>query len=241
VAQSIVTSYLAGVQTAPTVLSPTSADITDTSATLGGNVTNSGTDPISGRGIVFSPTTVNSSPQLGGAGVTDVTATGTTGVFTVSANNLNPGKAYTFAAYATSVAGTSYSGYGNFITQTGIEAWRQTWYGTSANSGNAANDADPYSTGIPNLAVYSFFGPNQNPATAKVSELPQPQWNSEALFFDFNEPSNVNGITYGGQSNATLLDEWQSVPDTGSGTRHVFSVPASGIPQMFLRLKVTTP
>ena len=61
------------------------------------------------------------------------------------------------------------------------------------------------------------------------------------LFYDFTEPANVSGITYGARSNTTLMDSWQSVVDTGSGTRHIFSVPVSGNPQMFMQLKVTTP
>ena len=241
VAQSIVTSYLAGVQTAPTVTTPTAVSITGTTATLGGNVTSAGTDPVSARGVVFSPTATNSSPQIGGTGAVSVLGTGTTGVFTVNASSLSAGTAYTFAAYATSIAGTSYSAFGNFTTQTGIESWRQTWYGTSSNTGNAADNADPYKTGIQNLAVYAFFGPTQNPATARVGDLPQVQLGTNSLFFDFTEPSNLNGITYGAQSNSTLLAAWQSVIDTGTGTRHIFSVQASGNPQMFMRLKVTRP
>ncbi len=339
VSQSTITSYSAGVQTAPTVTTPTAASITGTSATLGGNVTSAGTDPVSARGVVFSPTATNGSPQIGGTGVTAVTGTGSIGIFTINASSLSAGTAYTFAAYATSIAGTSYSTFGNFTTlsnnaglsnfmlntaaltpsfstgtnsytatvsnavsiitvtptaaqanatikvntvtvtsggatgsialatgpntistvvtaqdgtttntytatltrQTGIESWRQTWYGTSTNTGSAADNADPYNTGIQNLTAYAFCGPNQNPATARAGDLPQVQLSTDSYFFDFTEPSNVSGITYGAQSNTTLLAAWQSVIDTGSGTRHIFSVPVSGNPQMFMRLKVTTP
>lgn len=241
VAQSAITSYSTGTPLAPTVATPTATSITGTSATLGGDVTSAGTNTISARGVVYAPTTTNSTPQLGGNGVTTVPGTGTTGVFTVNASGLSASTAYTFAAYATSTAGTTYSALGNFTTLTGIESWRQTWYNSPDNSGNAADDADPYGTGVQNLAVYAFFGPGQNPATARASDLPQAQLSADSIFFDFAEPANVSGIMYGAQSNATLQDPWQSVIDTGSGTRHIFSVPVADNPQIFMRLKVTSP
>ena len=241
VVQSTVTSYSAGIPVAPTVTAPTAAGITSSTVTLGGNVTSAGTHPISTRGVVFAATATNGTPQLGGTAVSTMPDSGTTGVFTVNATGLSAGTAYTFAAYATSAAGTAYSAFGNFTTLTGIESWRQTWYGSPGNTGNAANDADPYRTGLKNLTVYAFFGPGQNPATAKAADLPQPQLSDDHFSFDFTEPANVNGITYGAQWNSTLQGEWQSVVDTGSGSRHIFSVPTSGYLWMFLRLKVTSP
>lgn len=142
---------------------------------------------------------------------------------------------------AATVAQSTITSYSAGTPLTGIESWRQTWYNTPNNSGNAADDADPYGTGIRNLEVYAFFGPSQNPATAKAVQLPQARLNMDRLFYDFTEPANVSGIVYGAQSNATLLDPWQPVIDTGSGTRHIFSIPFSGDPRMFLRLKVTSP
>jgi YHYH protein len=142
---------------------------------------------------------------------------------------------------AATVAQSTVTSYLAGTPLTGIQNWRQTWYNSPDNSGNAADHADPYQTGVNNLAVYAFFGPGQNPATAKVSDLPQAQLSADRFIFDFTEPPNVSGIIYAAQSNATLLDPWQSVADTGSGTRHIFSVPMAGNPRMFLRLKVTSP
>ncbi len=95
--------------TAPTITSPTSTSITSTGATLGGNVTSDGTATITERGVVYAKTSDNANPQIGGAGVTKVTATGTTGVFTVNVTNLAPGVGYSFVAYATNAAGTTYT------------------------------------------------------------------------------------------------------------------------------------
>jgi hypothetical protein len=47
------------------------------------------------------------------------------------------------------------------LTGTGltrIEAWRQQYFGTSANSGNAADLADPNANGLPNLLEYALDG-----------------------------------------------------------------------------------
>jgi hypothetical protein len=38
----------------------------------------------------------------------------------------------------------------------GIAAWRMEYFGSSANSGNAANDANPMGDGIPNLVKYAL-------------------------------------------------------------------------------------
>jgi hypothetical protein len=56
-------------------------------------------------------------------------------------------------------------------TVTAIETWRQTWYGTTAITGD---NADPYKTGVPNFLVSPFFGPTQDPALAKINLLPKP-------------------------------------------------------------------
>lgn len=95
---------------APTITTPTKTSITGTTATLGGNITSAGTQSITERGIVYSPTSVDSDPRLGEAGVIKVVDPGgtTTGTFTVSATGLQPNTAYSFNAYATNSVGTGY-------------------------------------------------------------------------------------------------------------------------------------
>jgi hypothetical protein len=99
-----------------TVTTPTSVSSAATSATLGGNVTSAGGATITARGIVYSQTATNNSPQIGGTGVTNVVGSGTTGVFTVTASGLTATTPYTYAAYATTSAGTTYSSTGTFTT-----------------------------------------------------------------------------------------------------------------------------
>ncbi len=125
--------------------------------------------------------------------------------------------------------------------ESAVESWRQTWYGSSSATSIAADDADPFHTGIPNLLVLAFFGPSQDPATARISMLPQPLVSGGTMFFSFTQPAGVSGITYGAEWSTTMKSgEWFPVTDTGSGNQHVFSIPMSGT-GMFMRLKVTSP
>ena len=121
-----------------------------------------------------------------------------------------------------------------------LESWRQTKFGnTATNTGSAADAADPYHTGVPNLLVYAFFGPAQDPATVRSSQLPQATASGNFLSYEFTQPSGVSGLTYGAEWSATLGNDWQPVTDTGIAPVHTFRVPLDG-PKKFLRLRVTT-
>jgi len=52
---------------------------------------------------------------------------------------------------------------------TPIQSWRQTNFGTSANAGNAADNADPDKDGVPNLVEY---GLGMNPNVSNQTGLP---------------------------------------------------------------------
>ena len=105
--QTINVTQAAG--TPPVVTTPTISGIANTSAVLGGNVTSDGGPTITERGVLYALTSINAKPQLGGTGVTKLTASGTTGVFTVNASGLTQGSVYSFVAYATNASGTTYS------------------------------------------------------------------------------------------------------------------------------------
>ncbi len=100
----------------PVVTTPTSTSVTSTSATLGGNVTSDAGSAITERGVVYALTSANADPQIGGTGVTKVTATGTTGVFTAAVSGLSASSAYSFKAYATNANGTGYTSVDAFTT-----------------------------------------------------------------------------------------------------------------------------
>lgn len=115
---------LAGSVSAPTITSPTVNAVTTNSALLGGNVTSNGGMAILERGVVFSQTSVNSNPLVGGAGVTKLSTSGGLGVFSVVGSSLTISTAYTFKAYVTNHIGTTYtspaSSFNTSATLTGL-------------------------------------------------------------------------------------------------------------------------
>jgi len=224
----------------PTVSTPTNIDIAGTTATLGGNVTSDGGDTVTERGVVYSVTATNGNPTIGGTGVTKVATSGTTGVFAVPVSGLTPGTAYTFAAYATNSLGTAYSSNGAFdTTLTALQSWRLQWYGTPDNAGEAADGQDPYHTGVPNLLVLAFFGPNQDPALVQASQMPAAELSGGNLTCSFTEPAGGTGLTYGAEWSATLEPgSWLPIPDTGSDGTHLFSISIGSNAKIFMRLTV---
>ena len=89
------------------------------SAILGGDVTNTGGSPVTGNGVVISETSLNANPIIGGTSVTTISNagfSGGTGVFSVPSTGLTPNKQYSYAAYASSIQGTSYGTVGTFYT-----------------------------------------------------------------------------------------------------------------------------
>jgi hypothetical protein len=69
-------------------VTPNCEGATMNSATLGGDIFSDGDDTLTARGVVFSLTSVNADPQIGGTGVIKVVARGAaTGVLT---GDINP-------------------------------------------------------------------------------------------------------------------------------------------------------
>lgn len=120
---------------------------------------------------------------------------------------------------------------------TALESWRQTHFGTTANTGNAADTADPDRDGIQNLAEFAFgLHPNQNSAGL----LPQPQLSGGNLSVTFTKPAGVTGIGYDAEMSTTLLPgSWTPATNTGVFPAFQFSVPVGSAPRMFMRLKLT--
>ena len=125
---------------------------------------------------------------------------------------------------------------------TALESWRFTYFGTVSNTGMAANAADPYHTGVQNLAVFAVLGPNQDPAKVATTLLPQAQITGGNYAISFTQPAGVSGVAYGAEWRADLsAGNWQAVTDIVSGTTHTFSVPIGVNAQIFMRLTVSSP
>ena len=155
---------------------------------------------------------------------------------------LQPGTTYHYQIIATNSGGTTSGGDHTFTTLTAVQSWRQKWFGSTANSGTSADLADPYLTGVPNLAVLAFFGPNQDPALAQKTQMPQPKVMGTNYGYSFTQPAGVSGVTYSAEWSSTLqVGDWHPITESGTGLQHIFSVPSATNPRLFLRLKVTSP
>ena len=121
--------------TAPTASTTAASDITATTATLNGNITSDGGAEITERGFVYA--TSNTDLIIGTTGVTDVTVSGTTGVFTENITGLTAGTKYYYRAYATNSLGTTYGEVQSFTTTTeaalSIEDFEQSAVAISPN------------------------------------------------------------------------------------------------------------
>lgn len=123
------------------------------------------------------------------------------------------------------------------------QIWRHTHFGTAADFGAAADTADPDYDGLPNLLEFAF---GMDPVSSASNQLPQPVHNiaAQTFTYTFTEPAGVvgTGLIYTAKA-STGLDAggWTMVPDTGSGTMHIFTVSTSGLARMFIQLQVTAP
>jgi hypothetical protein len=102
-------SFTTTANTAPILTTTAITAITPTTASSGGNITESGGATVTARGVCWSTT---QNPTIAGSHTTDGTGTG---IFTSALTNLNPTTTYYVRAYATNSVGTSY---GNELTFT---------------------------------------------------------------------------------------------------------------------------
>ena len=103
---------------APTVGSPSRSATTAVGATLGGTVSSTGGQTVTEWGVVFSATSANTDPTVGGTGCTNVTASGTPGesAFTAAVTGLKANTEYKWKAYAVNSVGTGYTAVQTFTT-----------------------------------------------------------------------------------------------------------------------------
>jgi hypothetical protein len=123
-----------------------------------------------------------------------------------------------------------------------IQLWRQQWFGTTNNSGNAADNYVASSDGMPNLLKYALgldpLVSATNPITGDIA----------SGFLRLTVPRNTNAtdITYLIESVGDLMAAWNTnavVIDTNTPARlsghDTNAVPATS--RRFMRLHVTDP
>lgn len=114
--------------------SPSVTNITDSSATIGATIGNSGFSTITGRGIVWS-TTAN--PLKNGTGVKDSAIAGTIGTFALAFNGLPAGTRIYFKGYVSDSSKTYYSSEVSFFTLSKEPAAYPTTFTATASSKNS--------------------------------------------------------------------------------------------------------
>ena len=133
------------------------ASINSTAVTANANVTGDGGQTVTARGFVYSVTSVNSAPQIGGTGVsTTVDGAPATGSMTASITGLTAATNYTIRAYATNTIGTSYTGGASFTTLA-TPPTLATSYSQPFNAYNGTNPAGwtALSDFVPPLQAYA--------------------------------------------------------------------------------------
>jgi len=124
--------------------------------------------------------------------------------------------------------------------------WRQAFYGTTNNSGNAADTADPYGSGFNNLQNYTFGNDPTIPATNPILKSSISNGIFTVTFTAKSAGTNPGyvGLTrhYALESESSLTgSNWSSIAGysdiTASNQNISFSTNTSTLPRWFVRLR----
>ncbi|HEX2748174.1 MAG TPA: choice-of-anchor D domain-containing protein [Verrucomicrobiales bacterium] len=117
------------------------------------------------------------------------------------------------------------------------ERWRVQYFNSSANAGDAADDADPDHDGLTNFAEFAF---GLSPVDGRSVQLPAFQRSGPYLTASFTAPPGLDSLLmYSAEWSPSLLPgTWTAIPDTGTGGAHLFLTGAAG-ERVFVRYRVT--
>ena len=181
------------------------------------------------------------------AGPSPITGSTDTAV-TATLSGLSPGTTYHFRITGTSSAGIASSNDSTFTTTpTAQQSWRQTWFGTTANTGSTADSADYDHDGVPNLIEWAC---HLNPTTS--SALPITTHNVGAnVEFTYTrsvEAKNAGAIFTVEWSNTLTGNDWshsgvteQILSDDGTTQQVKALIPINAATRKFVHLSVTAP
>ncbi|MBL9183247.1 MAG: autotransporter-associated beta strand repeat-containing protein [Verrucomicrobiaceae bacterium] len=128
---------------------------------------------------------------------------------------------------------------------TPIESWRNSHFGSAANTGNAADNADFDGDGLANLLEY---GLGTNPTT-RTTHTPPLQRAANEFTLDFTTSDTATDVTVAVESNTDLSPTWSSAGITyenlgssGGQTTWRAHIPSPGTEtKRFARIKVVRP
>ena len=126
---------------------------------------------------------------------------------------------------------------------TALQNWRALQFGTVANTGTAADTADPDGDGVSNLLEYAL---GTSPTSAASVSVPTAQVSGSRLQISFQRA--LSDVTYHVEASSDLSPGSWSVIATNPGTvgqkvtvTDTVDLPAAPPPRRFLRLRVTAP
>jgi hypothetical protein len=215
-----------------------------------GTATNVGTNSATVNGLVNPNGLSTTAKFLYGittnyGGVTNVsgTLTGTNATnVSVGLNGLAPGTTYHYTLVATNTAGSAQGTDQTFTTWTALQAWRQKYFGTINNSGNAADTYVATGDGLPNLIKYAL---GLNPLVATSSPVTG-NLTGGCLTLKVPRSSSAPGVSYFMESTDSLGGVWSTSSvvidvDTSTLLQGHDVNPVSGTSQRFMRLRVSQP
>ncbi len=134
--------------------------------------------------------------------------------------------------------GTDRLAYVSFnVQRSALAVWRQAQFGNPSNSGDGADEGDFDGDGIANLIEFAY---GLDPKQSSAGQLPVPERIGDQLSIRFTPPAGITGILHGVEWSSSLqAGSWLPVADTGIAPEHVFSVPTTDQPHIFLRLTAT--
>jgi hypothetical protein len=201
----------------PTVTTTAAQNILSSSATLGGNATADGGETIDDKGVVYSRSTVNTNPQVGGTGVTKVTMGSGTGSFSQSVTSLIPGATYYFNAYAHNTAGYSYGTVSSFATP-GPEmdvSGNSISIADGSTTPSATNDTDFGSEDVSSgSATHTFTISNTGNVTLNLTGTPDiVAISGDTGDFSITQPSGSSVASGGGTVTFTVTFDPTTIGD----------------------------
>jgi hypothetical protein len=195
--------------TLPTVTTSSITNITSTTATSGGNVTNDGGGTVTARGVCWG---TSQNPTIAGNHTTNGSGLGS---FTSQITGLNPSTTYYVRAYATNSSGTAYGNQINFetidfptVTTNSVTNITTT---TATSGGNVIDDGGSIVTarGVcwstsPNPTIsnsHTIDGSGLGNFVSNISGL-----NSNTTYYVRAYATNNAGNAYGNQVNFETID-----------------------------------